>query len=167
MLPALSLLLLMSTDPTPPMTPPPQPDCTAAEFRQFAFWLGEWEVSSQGKPVGVNRIEADLDGCLITEHWRSHSGVSGRSLNVYDRTTQRWRQFWVDNQGGVLQLEGESDGEGSMRLQSNPNAPTRDRIHWQRQADGSVRQRWEQSTDGGQQWNVVFDGLYRKSSVID
>ena len=30
--------------------------------------------------------------------------------------------------------------------------------------DGTVRQLWESSADGGSTWQAVFDGLYRKKS---
>ena len=36
------------------------------------------------------------------------------------------------------------------------------RITWTPNADGSVRQHWEQSFDGGKVWTTVFDGTYRR-----
>ena len=37
----------------------------------------------------------------------------------------------------------------------------RERITWTPNADGSVRQHWETSTDDGKTWKTSFDGLYR------
>ena len=37
----------------------------------------------------------------------------------------------------------------------------RDRITWTPNGDGTVRQLWESSTDGGATWSVAFDGTYR------
>ena len=34
------------------------------------------------------------------------------------------------------------------------------RITWSKNADGTVRQLWESSTDGGTTWTVAFDGTY-------
>jgi hypothetical protein len=34
------------------------------------------------------------------------------------------------------------------------------RITWSREADGSVRQLWESSSDGGRTWTAAFDGIY-------
>ncbi len=34
------------------------------------------------------------------------------------------------------------------------------RITWSPQGDGSVRQLWETSNDGGETWSVAFDGRY-------
>ena len=33
---------------------------------------------------------------------------------------------------------------------------------WYDNADGTVRQHWEQSKDGGKSWTTAFDGLYKK-----
>jgi len=35
-----------------------------------------------------------------------------------------------------------------------------DRISWHNSEDGSVRQVWEQSSDDGETWTNLFDGLY-------
>ena len=35
-----------------------------------------------------------------------------------------------------------------------------DRITWHNNDDGTVRQVWDQSKDGGATWQTVFDGLY-------
>ena len=40
-----------------------------------------------------------------------------------------------------------------------------ERITWTPNADGSVRQRWETSTDDGKTWTVAFDGIYRKATT--
>jgi hypothetical protein len=37
-----------------------------------------------------------------------------------------------------------------------------ERITWTPNADGTVRQHWEQSADGGKTWETAFDGLYRR-----
>ncbi len=34
------------------------------------------------------------------------------------------------------------------------------RITWSKNADATVRQVWESSTDGGTTWTVAFDGIY-------
>lgn len=39
-----------------------------------------------------------------------------------------------------------------------PGRPRTERITWTPNADGTVRQHWEQSTDGGKTWTTAFDG---------
>lgn len=163
---ALGLAANASTSPPAP-PPPPPPDCSAAEHRQFDFWVGDWEVqmtTAQGQEViaGHNTVTRDLKGCTITEHWRGSRGTDGRSLNLYDRQSKRWKQFWVDSQGGLLELGGSSPKPNEMLMQSQPLNGTVQRVHWKLLDDGRVRQHWQSSTDQGASWNTVFDGYYRK-----
>lgn len=143
------------------------PACTAAEFHQFDFWIGDWNVTTpQGKPAGRNRIEAVVDGCAISEHWEGASGTNGRSYSAWDARNKRWNQYWVATDGGVLYLSGEFT-DGRMVLsgdQVDPASGKRSpqRVTWTPNTDGSVRQLWEGSEDGGKTWTPVFDGLYRK-----
>jgi hypothetical protein len=44
--------------------------------------------------------------------------------------------------------------------QDRPKGATVQRITWSRETDGSVRQLWESSSDGGRTWAVAFDGRY-------
>ena len=144
--------------------------CAEPLRRQFDFWLGTWEVTNPaGKVVGHSRIESILDGCALQENWQSTSGVSGRSLNIYNADKRLWEQFWVDNSGARLHLSGGLD-EGEMVLRSDqnsadaqPSATQQERVTWTPNADGSVRQFWETSQDGGRTWSASFDGLYRRS----
>ena len=140
--------------------------CTAAEHRQFDFWIGEWEVTNPaGKPAGRNRIEAILGGCALRESWTGAGGGSGTSYSAWDRQRRRWHQTWVDDGGLVLRLEGGLvDGKMVLRGETldTSGAPVSNRISWERTGPGAVRQLWEASTDGGKTWRAVFDGSYRK-----
>ena len=141
--------------------------CCHEKAKQFHFWVGEWEAyNPKGKLAGTNRIVLMEGNCVMQENWISAgSGVTGTSYNFYNTTTNKWQQLWLDNQGGNLQLEGEWNGS-TMILQSKPTKNGQgqlqvDRITWTPNADGTVRQLWETSTDGAN-WSVAFDGLYRK-----
>jgi len=83
---------------------------------------------------------------------------------MYDAPRKVWHQTWVDNQGGLLALEGGLRG-ASMVLEGKQPGPQggeqTSRITWTPNADGTVRQLWEISTDGGKSWTTAFDGLYR------
>ena len=148
-------------------TTPAPPDCSGDAYRQFDFWLGQWQVTTidaQGveQKAGENSVQADLKGCTVTEFWRGSRGINGRSLNVYDRNSRQWKQFWVDNSGGVLELEGSSPKAGEMLMQSKSSNGQIQRIHWQQLENGDVRQHWQSSTDNGSSWTTVFDGRYRR-----
>jgi hypothetical protein len=145
----------------------PPPGCTAPEYRQFDFWLGDWSVtdSSGTKTYGSNLITAEEAGCLLHEHWRGSQGGSGQSFNFYDRVGQRWEQLWIASGGNLLRLAGHRDG-ASMVLEgespSGSGVALRNRIAWIPQADGRVRQLWHTSADQGKTWQLSFDGWYRK-----
>jgi len=144
---------------TAPPAPPP-PACLTAEYRQFDFWLGEWEVFlPNGKKAGDSRIESIAAGCALLENWSGNGGFSGKSVNMYDRGDQRWHQSWVDSSGSRLDLAGVF-ADRRMVLTSAAKAGPVQRIAWSVNDDGSVRQLWESSSDEGKTWSVQFDGKY-------
>lgn len=167
MLPWLVLPGTVALQPPPP-APGPARGCTAAEHRQFDFWVGDWDVHVNGKPAGRNRIERLLDGCALMEHWEGAGGSRGVSLNMYSPADGLWHQTWVDGQGGRLALSGTWDEQTSTMTLSGTTPPrsggppVRQQIAWTRRPDGSVRQHWRFSTDGGQTWTDAFDGIYTK-----
>lgn len=137
----------------------------AGRRRDFDFWLGDWEVhGAQGKLVGQNRIEAIHGGCALLESWRSVGGSAGSSLNFYDPTSKKWRQVWVDRQGGQIELAGELVG-GAMVLEGSSLQPDgslrKIRGTWTPGPEGKVRQVFEESPDGVA-WQVTFDGRYSR-----
>lgn len=140
--------------------------CTAAEHRQFDFWIGDWTVTdSAGATLyGTNLITREEMGCLLHEKWRGSQGGSGQSLNFYDRQRRHWEQIWVASGGNVLRLSGQFNGI-SMTLEGGGISPSgeavRNRIVWTPHPDGRVRQVWSTSADGGKSWQVGFDGWYR------
>jgi hypothetical protein len=141
--------------------------CEAKARRQFDFWIGDWDVRDpSGKVVGRNRITRVHGGCALEEQWAGHGGVTGSSLNAYDPERDRWHQTWVDNTGGLLQLDGGwKDDRMVMSGQDAPapGAPaTLQRISWQPLPDGRVRQLWEASKDAGRTWTTAFDGYYSR-----
>jgi hypothetical protein len=167
----LAAILLLHSATTPAAQPAPTGcPATLREYHQFDFWIGDWEVRNpQGAIAGHSHIEAISDGCGISEHWSGASGSTGVSYNAWDPETKRWYQFWIGNApDGVLSLEGgivrsEMVLQGS-RLNAKTSKPQKQRIIWTPNADGSVRQHWETSDDGGKTWANAFDGTYRRTS---
>lgn len=43
-------------------------------FRQFDFWLGEWDVEAAGAKVAHSSIQSLADGCIILENWMPLAG---------------------------------------------------------------------------------------------
>jgi hypothetical protein len=147
-----------------PQAPAP---CSAAQSRAFDFWIGDWDVfTPNGKLAGTNRIER-IYGCVLHESWKADK-VEGQSFNVFDVDRGLWHQTWVDSSGSLLVIEGKPrDGAMTMtdaNLPGKSDPKALNEITWTPQADGSVRQHWRVSTDGGKTWNTSFDGKYVRSS---
>jgi len=150
--------------------------CTAPQYRQFDFWVGEWEVrNATGQLLGRNRISKRFGGCVVLEEWEGASGGSGSSFNFYDQPTKQWHQFWVDasgtnwlssdKQGNPVTMRGGIQN-GAMVLTGSPDSlPTigLQRVTFRPLDDGRVRQTFESSSDGGKSWTASFDGFYKKA----
>ena len=121
---ATLVVLLAGHGAAPAQTPaPPPPTCQSAEYRQFDFWIGEWEVFLPGgKKAGDSRIESIAAGCALLENWSGNGGFSGKSLNSYDSEDKRWHQSWVDSSGSRLELAG-SYADKRMCCPRHPVSP--------------------------------------------
>ena len=138
-------------------------------YREFDFWLGDWDVRPTGQPPtgqpSRNTITSDEDGCVLTEHWESPSGSKGRSFNIFDRSYGVWRQTWVDNVGGQHDYKG-SLKDGNMVFVGDTPAPNGQlgrvptRLTFFRIGKDTVRQFSEISNDSGRTWQVSYDLTY-------
>jgi hypothetical protein len=138
--------------------------CSDPGYRQFDFWVGEWDViTPDGKRAGTNSIRRILGGCVLEERWQGASGSSGTSLNTFDPHTGEWHQTWVDDRGLLLRLDGRFDGVMTLAGETigRDGARTAHRLIFTPQRDGRLRQVWESST-AGQPWSIVFDGQYMR-----
>jgi hypothetical protein len=163
---ALILSMRAAAAPAPPAATPAPPPCSAAEYRQFDFWLGDWNVyGPDGRLAGTNDVTREFDGCVLQEHWVAAGSPPqrGSSFNTWSAATRRWHQTWVDSTGGFLLLDGALK-DGAMVLQGErpgrAGELVQHRITWSVLDGGRVRQLWESSRDDGKAWTVVFDGTY-------
>lgn len=142
--------------------------CCTEKHKEFDFWTGDWKVyKPDGELAGLNTIEKEQGNCVLRENWVSAKGeTTGTSLNFFDEEQGKWRQIWIDNQGTVLELAG-SMQQGKMVLVSDLIADEKqgnilNKITWTPHADGTVNQRWEVSTNYGETWKIIFEGIYKK-----
>jgi len=169
---ALLLPIASMAQETDANSPAPAKPCDSPEYRQFDFWVGDWNVTSDGQPAGTNSIHEIHNGCALQENWQGsgEGGISGTSFNMYDQSTGRWHQTWVDGSGTLLLLDGKLiDGVmvlSGQRPARDGSGMARHRISWTPNPDGTVRQLWEASKDEGASWTVLFDGLYSKAPAI-
>lgn len=146
-----------------------RPCASSPEYRQFDFWIGDWEVrDTAGNLAGTNTIVLLLGDCVLNENWTDSSGNSGKSYNFFNATTRHWQQTWVDDKGGVQEYIGDFvDGEMRFRRDSTDaqGRAVRHRLAFSRLAADHVRQLAERSTDGGQTWTIDYDLHYRRKAA--
>ena len=108
-------------------------------FREFDFWVGEWEVTTaDGAVAGTNRISREELGCTLIERWSGASGGTGTSLNYFDPV--------------------------SGKIPHQPQRQTKPfRGTWTALDDGRVRQFFEESQDEGESWQTWFEGFYSRT----
>lgn len=152
-----------------PTSAAPQPACSDAEHHQFDFWVGKWDVyGPKGRLVAHSLIEP-VYGCGIRENWMPFSNQPGGSLSVYVPAEKRWEQFWIDSAGSRVVFTGGWNGSAMIISGEWPTSPSDKtgpitRMTYTKNADGSVRQFGDQSTDNGSSWKPAFDYTYRRAA---
>lgn len=136
-------------------------------FADFDFWVGEWDVHlADGTLAGSNVIEREERGCVILEHWTSVNGGTGMSINYPDLATDEWVQTWIAEGGTQINIRGGLRDEGMSlvgTIHYVANGQTLPfRGLWTPLPDGRVRQYFEQSNDGGDNWQPWFEGFYTR-----
>lgn len=134
------------------------------------FWLGSWLVTWTGGH-GTNHLERILDGRVIHERFEeadddSGAGVLiGESWSVFEPAAAIWRQTWVDNQGGYLELVGARvDGAFAFeRAAPERGERARQRMVFRDVTQDAFRWTWELSLDGGAAWEVRWEIAYRRA----
>ncbi len=150
-----------------------QRPCSSPEYRQFDFWIGEWEAFNvNGQKAGDSKISLILDSCIILEEWTSatvNRGMryAGKSFNTYNATTKQWQQTWVDNAGGSNEYLVGKFGDNKMIFQSTPFQFSKDTMAIRKMTFTNIspvklRQFGEISKDNGISWSTEFDLEYRR-----
>ena len=162
----LSLLLFASPFARAQQQQQQAPCKSRPEYRQFDFWVGEWDVlNPQGQTAGTNSVQLILGDCVVFENWTGARGGQGKSFNVYNAATGKWQQTWVDNSGSVLELSGDYKDDRmhfTGETRARDGKVTLERLTFTKISNDKVRQFWEQSKDGGKTWTVAFDGTYTR-----
>jgi len=141
--------------------------CSAPEARQFDFWIGEWDAAWGDDGKGSNIITAALDSCVILENFDGtpSTELRGMSVSTFDARAGKWKQTWVDNQGGYLDFVGEFK-DGKMILQRQAIIEGKDvqqRMVWHNIAGKEFDWNWERSDDG-EAWKVLWQIHYTRKT---
>lgn len=146
--------------------------CSGPVYRQFDFWVGEWEAFGPKGKAGDSRITIILDSCVVLEEWTSagkQNGLvyAGKSFNSYNAGTKQWQQTWTDNTGNTTEyLRGEG-GEGRIVFYADKVAGNKGKFFMRKLTftkidNDKVRQLGERSDDEGKTWTTEYDLEYRR-----
>ncbi|HEV2006708.1 MAG TPA: hypothetical protein VGQ85_08860 [Candidatus Limnocylindrales bacterium] len=135
---------------------------------ELEFWLGTWDVTWGEHGHGTNRIERILGDHVIHEQFDGGGETSrlvGQSWSVFDPERHLWRQTWVDDQGGYLDLVGGLvDGWFSFgREAPEDSASVRQRMVFRDVGADGFHWIWEASADDGATWESRWEIDYRSA----
>ncbi len=147
--------------------------CSRQEYRQFDFWIGEWEAfGKNGQKAGDSKISLILDSCIIFEEWTSASvqqglRYAGKSFNTYNALTKQWQQTWVDNAAGSNEYLTGKFEDNKIIFSSTPFSFNKDtmairRMTFTNLSKDRLRQHGEISKDNGTTWSTEYDLEYRR-----
>ena len=136
---------------------------------ELDFWLGDWDARWGETGRGTNRLTRILNDKVIREDFSGggpNGHLVGLSLSVFDADRGAWRQTWVDDGGGYLELVGDVvDGCFSFRRDAPEDGPaTQQRRVFRDVRPESFRWTWEISEDGGRIWEIRWDIAYTRMS---
>jgi hypothetical protein len=152
-------------------TAQPKP-CSEPEQKQLEFWVGEWNLTWPGNNPGetahgTNSIRRILDGCVVEENFSGGDAMHlrGRSVSIFDVRAGKWKQTWVDNEGGYLDFAGKFQ-DGEMILAREATRPDGSkglqRMVFKNISPDEFDWSWEASKDGGKTWTVVWPIHYKR-----
>lgn len=140
----------------------PEQACNSELHDDLDFWVGKWDATWEGGS-GTNEITKEYNGCLIRENFKG-SNLLGMSVSSYSPTDKMWRQTWIDEQNGYLDLKGYYEGEDyifhTTPDTSKPEAQLR-MVFSDIQQD-SFTWTWMGTQDGGKNWNTRWQIHYTR-----
>lgn len=135
------------------------PQCSAPEYHQFDFWLGDWDAYDADSPKEAAahvRVEPILYGCSLHEIYDGANGLHGESFSIYDESRKLWHQTWVTNHGQLLIVEG-TFSAGTMTLRGTDNARHANVVATWKQENSAVRETAYFTDENGKSKRPWFD----------
>ena len=145
---------------------PHGPQCSAPEYHQFDFWIGDWDAYDADSPKEVAahvRVEPILNGCSLHEIYDGANGLHGESFSIYDESRKLWHQTWVTSRGQLLIVEG-AFTDGAMKLSGTDNARHANVFATWKPENGTVRETAYFTDENGKTKRPWFDMIFRPHS---
>jgi hypothetical protein len=148
---SITTLGMFTTRRVEPTTP-----CVGDKYRQFDFWLGDWDVGG----TIHSSITAEPGGCAIYELYRV--AIPGKSISVYDPVTDMWYQTYLGGGVSVLPMSGGIENGKMVMYVLDPAGARSQRWTWTPVDANTVTQKAETPAGNEVTWTQVFFGTYRR-----
>jgi hypothetical protein len=147
--------------------------CAVPFYRELDFIAGDWQVfhKETGEFAGYDRIGRTLQGCAMQQSWISLDDhfsseyvpfrMYGKSLTAFNGT--QWVHMWVDNHAGVQILKGGPENDRFVLRSENPVGGFVYKLTWKKNEDGSLFNIHERKSVEGQDWQVLYEWVYKKN----
>jgi hypothetical protein len=106
-----------------PADSPKPAACTAPEYHQFDFWVGDWDAFDFDNPTtkaARTQVDLILDGCVLRENYQATDGHQCQSFSIYDASRKVWHQIWVNGRRQDLETVGRSSLLSPQAVIANP-----------------------------------------------
>jgi hypothetical protein len=142
-------------------------------YQRLAFWIGDWDVlDSAGAHYATQRVHPVLDDCALTAEWIGPAGGTGLGFFAFDGKPGEWKQMYASNQvpmpmGVKIRRSDPSyTGQGIRLIPTGDDASAsmQTRVTIRPTEEKRVVEEFEDSSDGGKTWHLVFSGVHRLQS---
>jgi hypothetical protein len=139
-------------------------------YQRLAFWIGDWDVlDSAGAHYATQRVHPVLDHCALTAEWIGPAGGTGFAFFAFDGKPGEWKQMYASNQVPmamgvkIRRSDPTYAGQGIRLIPTGDDAAAvmQTRVTIRPTEEKRVVEEFEDSSDGGKTWKLVFSGVHR------
>ncbi|WP_131819100.1 hypothetical protein [Flagellimonas flava] len=142
-------------------------------YANYDFWIGDWDVSwkekNGDKGKGRNTITKILNGNALQEKFivtdGAGIGFKGQSISYIEKSTNQWKQLWVDNRGISYEFFGDfQNGDPKFCTKSiERNGKTIFyRMVFKNISENTLIWDWEKSIENQQSWELIWRINYNR-----
>ena len=133
------------------------------DYKRLDFWIGEWDVYTNGTKTADSEISKSVGGCTLHEDYRTSGGFLGRSMSYFDPADKLYKQTWIDKFNNITYFKETKTKEGYLQMIAKSSSGNLSRMTYtyDPKAD-TVTQTMEASNNKGKTWNTNFTGVYKR-----
>jgi hypothetical protein len=134
---------------------------------QFDFWIGKWDLYSEGSMMGTNTVDTILEGNAIEENFVEFppDPFHGKSWTTFNAVTQKWEQTTVDNKGHHSFFTGEFKNDTMTLVRDFLNAKgekRKQRMLFYNIAPNGLEWNFAVSANDGKTWATLYMVVYKR-----